>query len=231
MSALWTSDDELFQLARRELFPAVVGDVMDRMGLLHQFLPPAIQAIAPTMVTIGRAMTVLGADVYEEVGGSGANPIMARPFGLMLDALDNLQPNEVYVVTGGSPTYSVWGELMATRAQKCGAVGAVMSGYHRDTDGILAIDFPTFSIGAYAQDSGNRGKVIDYRVPVEIGPAHINPGDIIFGDRDGVCVIPRAAEEAVMRAALEKVRGEKLVHEAILNGMSASEAFVKYGVM
>lgn len=228
---LWTTDDELFTLCRAELFTAVVGDVMDKLGLLRQFLPAKIQPLREDMVTIGRAMTVLEADVFCEHNVGGSNPILQRPFGLMLEALDDLKRNEVYICTGASPTYALWGELMSTRAIKLGAVGAVVDGYSRDTTGILQMNFPTFSYGRYAQDQAPRGKVIDFRVPLEIGGVRVNCGDIVFGDIDGVCLIPREAEEEIITQALEKARGEKLVKKAIEGGMSACEAFAKFGIM
>jgi len=231
MNSLWKSDDELFQLARRELFTAVVGDVMDKLGLRRQFLFPQIQPLRDDMVVIGRAMPVLEADVFAENVKNSANPLMKKSFGLMLEALDDLKNNEVYICTGSSPAYALWGELMSTRAMKLGAAGAVVDGYSRDTRGILALNFPTFSYGRYAQDQGPRGKVIDYRVPIEINGVRIESGDIVFGDLDGVCVVPRKAEQDVFRLALEKARGEKLVAKAIREGMSAVEAFAKFGIM
>jgi regulator of RNase E activity RraA len=231
MNPLWKNDDELFSLARIELFTAVVGDVMDKLGLHHQFLPPEIQPLHRDMVSIGRAMTVLEADFFEERQTGGQTPLSQKPFGLMLEALDDLKPNEVYVCTGASPRYALWGELMSLRARKCGAAGAVVDGYSRDTRGILALQFPTFSYGAYAQDQGPRGKVIDFRVPIEIQGVRIQPGDIVFGDVDGVCVIPHRAEAEVFNRALEKARGEKTVRKAIEAGVSAKEAFETYGIM
>ena len=176
-----STDSERFALMRRELFSAVIGDVMDKLGLLHQFLPPQIQPLRDDMVVVGRAMPVLEADVFDEVSESGSNPLLQQPFGLMLEALDDLKPQEVYICTGASPRYALWGELMSTRALKLGAVGAVMDGYSRDTPGILALDFPTFSYGRYAQDQGPRGKVIDFRCSIEMGGVRIRPGDLVFG--------------------------------------------------
>jgi regulator of RNase E activity RraA len=220
---LWSDDNELFALARRELFAAVVGDSMDKLGLRRQFLPPQIQPLTRDMVTIGRAMPVLSVD--RSVDGDAGN------FGLMMDALDSLAPNEIYLCTGGSPTYALWGELMSTRARKCGAVGAVLNGYTRDMHGILELQFPVFCFGSYAQDQGPRGRVVDYRVPVQVGQASIAPGDILFGDCDGVCVIPRRAEQEVFTAAIEKARGEKTVRKEIEAGMPAKTAFEKYGIL
>jgi regulator of RNase E activity RraA len=225
------TDQELFQSARRELFSAVIGDVMDKMGLVRQFLPPVITPLERAMVVCGRAMTVLEADVFDESVAGSHNPLSARPFGLMMDALDDLKQNEVYICTGGSPRYALWGELMSVRAIKCGAAGAVVDGYSRDTRGVLALGFPTFSYGSYAQDQGVRGKVIDFRVPIQIGQARVAPGDMVFGDLDGVCIVPRAAEEEVLDRAFEKARKEKSVREALESGMPSKEAFARFGIL
>ncbi|MEM8891331.1 MAG: RraA family protein [Bacteroidota bacterium] len=227
----WKNDAELISLMKEKLFSAVIGDVMDKLGFLHQFLSPQIQPLRPDMLLVGRAMPVLEADCFGEISADSANPIMKKPFGLMLEALDDLKTNEVYICTGSSPNYALWGELMSTRAMKLGAAGAVLDGYVRDTNGILDLNFPTFTYGSYAQDQGPRGKVIDFRVPIEIDGVKINPGDWVFGDRDGVCIIPEEAEEEIIRKAIEKAEGEKLVQKAILNGMGAVEAFEKFGIM
>ena len=231
MAKLWNTDAELFALVRRELFTAVVGDVLDKMGLVRQFLPPRIGPLRQDMVVIGRAMPVLEADVFIDKAEGTKNPLMGKPFGLMLEALDDLKSGEVYICTGASPTYALWGELMSTRAMRLGAAGAVVDGYSRDTHGILALNFPCFSYGRYAQDQGPRGKVIDFRLAIEIGGVRIDPGDIVFGDLDGVLIVPQASETEAFGLALEKARGEKLVAKAIRQGMSAVEAFKKFGIM
>ena len=228
---LWQTDSELFAIIREELYTAVIGDIMDKLGYLHQFLPPQIQPIRDDMFLVGRAMTVLEADCFEDIPKNSNNPIMSKPFGLMLEALDDLKEDEIYICTGSSPSYALWGELMGTRALKLGANGAVVNGYSRDTKGLLDLNFPTFSYGRYAQDQAPRGKVIDYRVSIEIEGVRINPGDIIVGDMDGVCVVPSEIEKEVFDKAIEKARGEKVVQKAILEGMSATDAFNKYGIM
>jgi regulator of RNase E activity RraA len=231
MTSPWKNDDELFALVRRELFTCVVGDVMDKLQLLHQFLPPQIHPLQQEMVTIGRAMPVLAADVFAEKVSGSANPLMEKPFGLMLEALDDLRRHEIYVNTGSSPRNALWGELMSTRAIKLGAAGAVVNGYVRDTKSILKMNFPTFCFGSYGQDSAPRHKVVDFRVPIEIGGVLVRPGDILFGDIDGVCVIPSEAAEEVFAKSLVKARGEKLVKKAIEEGSSAVAAFQKFGIM
>jgi regulator of RNase E activity RraA len=225
-------DSERFELCRKELFTAVVGDVMDTLGYTHQFLPPQIQPLRDDMVVVGRAMPVLEADDYSASEGPGrVGGDLNQPFGLMLRALDDLQENEVYVCTGASPKYALWGELMSTAARNRGAVGAVVNGYARDTRGILSMNFPTFAYGSYAQDQRPRGKVIDFRCAIEMEGVRIQPGDIVFGDIDGVCIIPAAVEEEVLVKSLEKAQGEKQVFEAIKSGMGAQAAWDKFGIM
>jgi regulator of RNase E activity RraA len=228
---VWRNDDELFALCRDGLFSAVIGDVMDLMGRTSQFLPPRIQPLRDDMVLIGRAMPVLEADDQGGEGPDRENESFNRPFGLMLRALDDLQKNEVYVCTGSSPDYALWGELMSTCAMNRGAAGAVLDGYSRDTRGILQIGLPVFSYGRYAQDQRPRGKVIDFRCTIRMGGVAIRPGDILFGDLDGVCVIPREIEKEVIEAAWTKAHGEKRVFEAIKRGMGAQEAWDKFGIL
>ncbi|MEM9822273.1 MAG: RraA family protein [Bacteroidota bacterium] len=228
---IWKNDDELFAIAKAELFVALVGDILDKLGYQHQFLPPNIKPLRDDFVIIGRAMTVLEADVYQEVVENTKNPLMKQPFGLMFEALDDLKKNEVYICTGASPRYALWGGLMSTRAIKLEAAGAVLHGWSRDTNEVLKLNFPTFSYGGYAQDQGPRGKVIDYRVPIDIEGTRINPGDIIYGDRDGVLVVPQEVVTAAFTGAIEKARGEQLVKKALEAGMSTVDAFKKFGIM
>lgn len=216
-----TQDAALFLTMKTELFSAVLGDVLDRMGLRHPFLPPEVRPLRGDMIVAGRAMPVVHAD---------GPPPNAR-FGKMLEALDALASGEVYVVDGAGLPYSLWGELMSTRAAKLGAAGAVINGYHRDTAGILALDYPTFSHGSYAQDMNGRGYVADYRAPIRIGEVSIAPGDAIFGDEDGTLVIPDGVLEEAVGLALEKVRGENQVRAAFAEGTSAVEAFDRFQVM
>jgi regulator of RNase E activity RraA len=228
---MWQNDDELFALMRQRLFPAVVGDILDTMGLLKQFLSPGIRPLRPDMVVIGRAMPVLEANCFAASEPEGQLPLSRQPFGLLFQALDELRPHEVYVATGCAPQFALWGGLMTSRAQYLKAAGAVLDGYSRDTPEVLASGLPVFSCGGYAQDQGPRGKVVDYRVAVEINGVRIAPGDIVFGDLDGVLVIPRHAEQEAIRRALEKASTENRVRIAIENGMSTVEAFKTFGVM
>lgn len=230
MSTLWKDDDELFALVKQKLFVALVGDTLDKLGYQHQFLAPGLKPVENKMVIIGRAMPVLEADFFAD-SAEGHASITSIPFGLMFRALDDLKKNEVYICAGSSPRYALWGGLMSTRAMQCGAAGAVVHGFHRDSNEIERLGFPVASFGSYAQDQGVRGKVLDWRIPIEVDGIRVRNGDVIFGDRDGVLVIPAAVVDDAFAGAFEKAKGENKVLTALQNGMSTVDAFETFGIM
>jgi 4-hydroxy-4-methyl-2-oxoglutarate aldolase len=224
-----SDDAKLFETVRARLFTAVIGDVMDTQGLTRQFLPPEIRGLSPEMTVVGRAMPVLEADC---VGDVVAHTGRTDGFGLMFRALDDLKSGEVYICTGASLRYALWGGLMSTRAKHLGAHGTVLGGFHRDTREILTLGFPVFSTGAYAQDQRLRGRVIDFRCAIEFeNGAQVRPGDLIVGDVDGVLAVPREHVADIVRLALAKVDGEDRVRTMINAGESTVNIFAKTGIM
>ena len=233
--AQWKDDGEMLSLMKEKLYTPVVGDILDQMGYPHQFLPAEIRPLASqvpaAMLTevkgenwlklAGFACTVLENDIY------GAPK---KPFGYMTEALDQLRPGEIYVATGAHHS-ALWGEQLTASAKARGAVGAVLDGYTRDTPMVLEQDFPVFCTGTWAQDSSIRTYVFDYRCDIEIGQVTVHDGDLIFGDVDGVLVIPRAVADEVIERALEKAATEKTMRRAIEGGMLVTEAFERFGVL
>ncbi len=220
--ALWKTETEMFQLMKEKLYTPVVGDILDELGYYHQFLPQNIRPLGNDMKVAGKAMTVLMIDVFGP---------QKKPFGLLTEALDQLKENEIYIAVGGTKRCAYWGELLTATARMRGAVGAVVDGWHRDTPQVLEQNWPVFSCGCYAQDSSVRTQVVDYRCPIEIGQVTIEDGDLIFGDIDGVIVIPKDCAEEVIEKAFRKAAGEKKVRKAIEGGMSATKAFETYGIL
>ena len=218
----WKSDSDLFALCTRELYTPVVGDILDDLGFTHQFLPQPIQPLRKEMTLAGRAMPVVMIDVFGK---------QKKPFGLLTEALDQLQPGEVYLAAGGDMRCAYWGEILTVTAKKRAAVGAVINGFHRDTPKVLEQNWPVFSRGRFAQDSSVRTQVVDYRCQIEVGQVTVQPGDLVFGDLDGVVIVPAKVEAEVIDRALAKARGEKLVRKEIEAGMSSTAAFKKYGIL
>jgi len=217
----WSNDAELFDVMRSRLYTAIVGDVLDTVGRRHQFLPARCRPLRPDLMVAGRAMTVLEEDVSAEP---------AHPFGRMFEAIDSLRPHEIYIAAGGSPIYAQWGELMSTAARARGATGAVLAGMSRDTRAILALDFPVFSYGCYAQDQRGRGQIADHHVTLNIEGVQVRPGDIVFGDIDGVLVVPREVEEEVITGALQRARKERGALKDLAAGRASLEVFKTHGV-
>src|SRR6476646_5711785 len=176
----WEGDESLFKLMKATLYTLVVGDILDDLGFVHQFLPQPIQPMREEMKLAGRAMPVLMIDVFGK---------QKQPFGKLTEALDHLQSGEIYLASGGEMRCAYWGEILTATAKKRGALGAVINGFHRDTPKVLEQDWPVFSRGRFAQDSAVRTQVVDYRCHIEVGGVSISPGDLIFADLDGVLVI------------------------------------------
>ena len=120
--AIWHNESEMLHVMKTELYSSVIGDILDQIGYVHQFLPSRIQPLREHMVVAGRAMTVLEADVC--AGEGGRNPVLQRNFGLMLEALDDLKKDEIYICSGSSPSYALVGELMCTRISRASPMAA-----------------------------------------------------------------------------------------------------------
>ena len=107
--AEWKSDSELFVLVCRELYTPVVGDILDDLGFTRQFLPQPIQPLREEMKLAGRAMPVVMIDVFGK---------QKKPFGLLTEALDQLQPGEIYLASGGDMRCAYWGEILTATAKE-----------------------------------------------------------------------------------------------------------------
>ncbi len=215
------SDPIVDLVVGKQLYTAVLGDILDQMGYLNQFLPAAVRPLEPWMTLVGRAMPVQLA---------AATKVRGQGFANLTAALDQLEPGEVYIASGGHLECAAWGELMTAAARRRGAAGAVVNAYHRDTERVVEQHWPVFSRGAYAQDAAVRSVVVAYRTSIDIEGVDVTPSDLVVGDRDGVLVVPRGVEAEVVARAVEKARAEGQVRTAIDGGSSASEAFKAFGV-
>ena len=219
----WENDTELFDMMAAQLYAAVISDALDAAGYRHQVLRHTLRPLLPETVVVGRAMPVLCLDVYE---------IPNEPYQQEIAAVDSLKQDDVLVCsTNGSTRICFWGELLSTAASARGARGAIIDGFIRDVRRIMGMRFPIFTTGLSPVDSNGRGEVVAYNVPIECGGVTVNPGDVVFGDADGVVVIPQAVETKVIDTALEKVRGENQTREALREGATLREVYDKYGIL
>ena len=219
---MWKNDTGLFEVMKTKLYTPVVGDILDGLSSCHQFLPMEVQPLTTDMRLAGRAMPVLATDVYGE---------QEKPFGKLCEALDQIESGEIYICGGGGRHSAYWGEILTATAKARGGNGAVVYGPHRDTPRVLEQNWPVFSTGRWAQDSRVRTSIQDFRCAIEIEGVWIEPGDLVFGDLDGVVIIPKRLEKEVITKALEKVAAENCVRKDIEAGMSSADAFEKHGVL
>lgn len=206
-----------------KLYSSVIADVMDKMGYWHQIMSHEINPLDPKSRMFGRARTVQAVPVYEAP---------ASPYELEIAAVDALTPGDVMVVTQtGFEGASFWGELLSNASIGRDAKGIVIDGYTRDCAGIIELGFPCFVKGKSPADSYGRIDVIAYDTPISCGGVKVNKGDYIYGDMDGVVVIPQEIVVPVLREAIEKVQGENNVRKELLAGVSVKEVFEKYGIL
>ncbi len=217
------SDTALFDMMEEELYSAVISDALDGFGYRGQVLKHTIRALRSDTVIAGRAVPVLCADVYE---------VSDNPYEREIEAVDSLSRDDVVVCsTHESVRTCFWGELLSTAARARGARGAVIEGFIRDARQIMEMEFPVFTTGLSPVDSNGRGEVIAYNVPIVCGGVPVNVGDIVFGDIDGIVVIPQFVETDVIAAAVEKVRGENRTRDALRAGATLREVYDKYGIL
>jgi regulator of RNase E activity RraA len=217
--------DERLRRAGERLFTAVLSDVLDAAGHRSQAMRPGVRPLDETLVMVGRARTGLYMDVYQVAPGE-------NPYALEIALVDDLKPAEVIVLAAGtSGRIAPWGELLSTASRARGAAGCVTDGLVRDVRAIRALGFPVFAGGIGPLDTRGRGKVMAIDVPVECGGVRVEPGDLVFGDADGVVVVPRAIEDDILRAAFAKVEGEDRTREALARGEKLADVFARHGIL
>jgi len=216
---------ETLATLRNRLFTSVLSDCLDAAGYRHQALQARVRPLDESLVLCGRARTAAYVDVYDAPEGE-------NPYELEIRLIDDLKPDEVPMFAcGTSGRIAPWGELLSTAARARGAAGVVMDGLTRDVRAIRDMKFPVFAGGIGPLDSKGRGKVAAIDVPVEVGGARVCPGDLVFGDADGVVVVPRAVEDRVVAAALAKVSGENATREALARGEKLAAVFKRHGIL
>jgi 4-hydroxy-4-methyl-2-oxoglutarate aldolase len=217
------AEQRMFDILRSDLYVAVVSDVLDSMGLNDQAMDARLRPLDPHMRVIGFAHTVSTADVWERP---------EEPYGKEIAAVEALSPGEVMVAsTNHSTRTCFWGELLSTAAVARGATGCVIEGYVRDALRIMEMGFPVFSTGFRPVDSASRSTVVGFGTPVAVGGVIVHPGDIVFGDFDGIVVIPRGRLVETVEVALAKLNGENLSREMLQQGAMLRDVYDRFGVL
>jgi 4-hydroxy-4-methyl-2-oxoglutarate aldolase len=217
--------DAFAQLAA-QLYTAVLSDVMDELGYMHQAMRPFIRPADESLTLMGRARTGLYMKTYSVLEGE-------NPYEVEIRLVDDLKPGDVPVFACDGPTDRIapWGELLTTASMARGAAGCVTDGLIRDVRHIRALGFPVFHGGIGPLDSKGRARMVEMDTAIECGGVRVRTGDLVFGDVDGVVVIPQEIASEVIRRAQEKVLSENRTREELRQGRLLREGFDKYGVL
>jgi regulator of RNase E activity RraA len=210
----------------RALNAAVLSDTLDSLGLMQQAMKPFMRPLDDALQLIGRARTGLYMPVYEHRDGD-------NPYEVEIALVDDLRPHDVVVLACDGPTDRIapWGELLSTASLARGAAGCVTDGLVRDVRQIRELRFPVFCGGIGPLDTKGRARMVERDVPVQCAGVRVNPGDLVFGDVDGVVVVPRDAEARVLELALRKVAGENASRDALRSGEKLADVFRRLGIL
>jgi regulator of RNase E activity RraA len=215
-----------YKVLSRDLYSAVLSDVMDELGIAQQAMLPFIRPVDDSLVLMGRARTGLFVPTY------GVRPD-ENPYEVEISLLDDLKPGDVPVLSCNGPTVRIapWGELLTTASLARGGVGCVTDGLVRDLRSIKKLSFPVFHGGIGPLDTRGRARMVEMDTTVECAGVRVRSGDTVFGDIDGVVVIPMEHAEQVIELALKKTRAESASRKELALGNYLRDVYKKYGVL
>jgi regulator of RNase E activity RraA len=208
-----------------QLYTAVLSDALDTVGFRGQAMAPSIRPLDETLKMCGRART----GIYMEVAHveEGTNP-----YELEIAIVDDLRPGDVAIFAcGGSSRIAPWGSLLSTATVARGAAGCVTDGFVRDILEIRTMKLPVFHGGIAPLDSKGRGQIMAVDIPVTCAGVRVVPGDLVFGDADGVVVVPQEVEADVLKIAFDKINGEGHSMRELRAGGFLRDVYAKYGVL
>lgn len=192
-----------------------ISDALDRLGIAGQCL--GIKPLDHRFRLAGRAFTILYGPA-------------STPPGTVGDYIDDLEPDTVVVLdNGGRENATVWGDILTTMAHRRRLAGTVIDGACRDVHLSLSLGYPIFSRSYSMRTGKDRVQVEATNGPVNIGDARVNAGDLLRGDADGVVVIPRVHENAVLEIAEEIDAVEGRILAAVRDGMRLVDARREFG--
>ncbi len=219
----FATERDMFNLMAQKLAASAISDVLDALGFRDQVMRATIRPLYPEALVVGRAMPVLYAEVFE---------VPEKPYQMEMEVVDSLRPDDVLVAYApATAKAALWGGLLSTAARARGARGVVIEGMTRDVKQITSMGFPVFASGTSPLDSKGRLRVFAYRCAIECGGVLVEPGDIIFGDVDGVVVIPQDVAVETINEALNKLEAEHLTAEELKKGTLLRDVYAKYGVL
>lgn len=200
----------------RSLSTAEVSDALDALRLPGSAL--GIRHVAGPHKLLGPAFTVRLIPISHEAPGTVG------------DFLDDVPPGAVVVLdNGGRLDCTVWGGILSQVAAKRGIAGTVVHGTCRDTAEAQEAGYPLYATSSFMRTGKDRVQVEAINGPVSLGDVRVLPGDLLFGDADGIVVVPASRADEVLAKALHTREREQRILEAALSGMPLREARQQFG--
>lgn len=208
---------------KSRLYSGLLCDVMDGMGYRNQSISSGVMPLEDDTVIFGPAFTSIGTTVYS---------MPESPLTAQCKVVDQLDEGEVYVlVIRGEKDCAIFGELFGTAVLAKKGAGVLTDGYARDLKALKEMHFPVFYAGKNPRTSKGRCEINECQIPIIMEGVTIRPGDYIFGDIDGVAVIPAEIVDEVLERSLETIEKENEVRDRLLRGDTLQKAYEEIGAI
>lgn len=192
---------------------SMLSDILDDIGVTSVI--SGLQLNLQEEKMFGRAKTLKLRELKEDEDYRGIYKA--------LDSYKSVVRNDIIVVENECSEFAYFGELNANLAIRAGASGVVVGGKTRDMNGVKKLGLPVFSKGGNCKDVRKRATTEAINKKIKINGIEIAPGDLIFGDIDGIVVIPRKYEKTVISMLTEKLTLEMNVVQKIALEMDEKE--------
>lgn len=208
-----------------KLYTGLVYDAMESIGLKGRAMNSGIYPLLHTMKVAGPAFTMHGIatpnrDFYTHNIRLGLMKSMTQGCVQIRD-------------TQGDLSCGQFGEISATAANAVGCVGAVIDGSTRDSNYLIDMGFPTFCRFRNPVEAFGRFMIVDYQTPIYVRGIDnyllVNPGDYVFGDNDGVVIVPLEKTVEILEIAEGWFESEGRSRKAMADGRDPFEVYEEFG--
>lgn len=221
-------DYDVEDIARRykRLYTALIYDTLElEFGLGGRSMESGIYPLINGMKVAGPAFPIIRRTTPQRD---------EYTHNIRLGLVNSMTPGCVLVSdVQGNKNCGQFGEITATTMRAHGCVGAVIDGSTRDSDLLVKMEFPTFCRWRNPAEGLGRSVIVDYMLPIYVngldGLLLVNPGDYIFGDMDGVVVVPQELTVPVLEVAEKAFEAEKNSREAMARGEDPFDVYNRFG--
>ena len=190
----------------RCITPSAIGHLIDT-GFMREDIKP----LRPDTVVIGTAITV---------------QTFGRDSTVCHKVIDLIAPGDIIVIDrGGDKKYACWGEMISLAAQIHGAAGVIVDGPVTDIQTLRKMEIPIFCTGAAAATTQLLGVAGAINLPITCGGVVVLPGDLIFGDDNGIIVIRAKDAEKYLSMGIKEEEGDGVFRQKINEGKTSSQIF------